>query len=256
MKAFIGLLLVIGLLFVSSCTVVDPGTVGVRVSLGTVSPSPVDPGVAFRLPLVTTIKEVNVRHQVDSSHASCFSKDLQAVNVNYSVQYRIPATNAVKLYTDYSGDPLPTLITPRLYEALKQQSAQHDAEQLVQKRSEFGQAALQDLRKSLGDLIEITELNITNVDLSPQLSHAIEMKMVEQQKAQAKKYELERENQQAAITIVQAKAEAESIQIKAEALAKSPNFIELEIVKKWDGRSPSTVVTEGGGAKVILPVTK
>ena len=73
----------------------------------------------------------------------------------------------------------------------------------------------------------------------------------------AKQYELDKETKQAEITLVKAKAEAEAIQVTAAALAKSPSVIDLEVVKKWDGRSPTTLVVGGenvGGAKIVLPI--
>jgi prohibitin 2 len=178
------------------------------------------------------------------------------VKVKYAVMYKIPDAAVVKLYREFKGDAYQTLVDPRLQEALKQVTALHNAEQLVQNRDQIRTDALLRLKALVGDMITIVDLSITNVDLSDQLEHAIEQKMVKQQESLAKRFELDKERQEAEITLVKAKAEAESIQVKAKALAESPNVIDLEIIKKWNGVSPSTVVVGGGGkaANVVLPL--
>ena len=70
--------------------------------------------------------------------------------------------------------------------------------------------------------------------------------MFEQQKAQI----------EAQIAVVRAKGEAESISIRGEALAQNPELIDLEIVRKWNGRAPRVVGGEAGGAKMILPLNR
>jgi prohibitin 2 len=251
------LLLLAVVLGLGSCTVVDPGHRGVRVSMGKVDPNPLGEGTAFKLPFVTTVHEVNVQQQTVGGETSCFSKDLQTVKVKYALLYRVPESQVVKLYQEYKGDPYESLVEPRLQEALKQVTAVHPAEEMVQQRDVIRAAALEKVKQSVGEVITVVDLSIVNIDLSDQLEHAIEAKMVKQQESLAKTYELDKETKQAEITLVKAKAEAQAIEVTAAALAKSPNVIDLEVVKKWDGRSPTTLVVggdAGGGAKVVFPV--
>lgn len=72
----------------------------------------------------------------------------------------------------------------------------------------------------------------------------------------AKVYELQKAQKEAEITVVNAKAEAEAVEIKGKAIEMSPEVIQLEIAKKWDGHTPQTVVTSGGGANILLPLNK
>jgi prohibitin 2 len=254
------LLLLVLVLGFGSCTVVNPGHRGVRVSMGKVDPAVLGEGTALKLPFVTTIHEVNVQQQTVSGETPCFSKDLQTVKVKYALLYRIPEAKVVDLYQQYKGDPYESLVDPRLQEALKQVTAVHPAEELVQKRDVIRMAALAKVKETVGDMVNVVDLSIVNIDLSDQLEHAIEQKMVKQQESLAKQYELDKETKQAEITLVKAKAEAEALEVTAAALAKSPNVIDLEVVKKWDGRSPTTLVVGGGngenagGAKVVFPI--
>jgi len=115
---------------------------------------------------------------------------------------------------------------------------------------------LRRLKVALGELLFIADVNITNVDLSQQLEQAIEQKVVREQEALAKGYELERERRQAEITIVRAEAEAKAVRIKGEALKLTPEVIQFEIAQRWDGKAPSAVSTGQGGANILLPIGK
>ena len=249
----IAVVFVVGLILIASgCSVVDPGHRGVAVSMGSVDPAVKPEGVVWHAPWAS-IHEVNVQQQTVEGSAECFSKDMQTVKVKFAIQYRIPESQVVKLYQEFKGDPFQSLVAPRVQEAVKQVTAIYPAEDLVQKRDVIRTEGLAKLKSLVGDSVTIVDLSIVNIDLSDQLEAAIEQKMVKQQESLAKKYEFEKEKQQAEITIVQAEAEAKSIQVKAEALAKSPNIIGLEIIRKWNGVAPSTLVI-GSEVPAVLPV--
>lgn len=103
-------------------------------------------------------------------------------------------------------------------------------------------------------LLDLVDLPINNIDLTKELEHAIEQKQIKEQEALAKKYELDKAKRDAEITVVNATAEAKAVQIKGAALRAAPEVIELEIAKKWDGKSPATVVVGKGGANTLLPL--
>ncbi len=103
-------------------------------------------------------------------------------------------------------------------------------------------------------LVRLVDLPINNIDLTDDLERAIEQKQIKEQEALAKRYELEKAKREAEITIVNAEAEAKAVRIKGDALRSAPEVIELEIAKKWDGKTPSTVVVGKGGGNVLLPL--
>jgi prohibitin 2 len=243
-------------LFLFGCfTIVPPGHRGVRVTLGSTASEALTEGINFKWPMISSIELFTTQQGTTASKAECFSKDLQMVDMSFAVMSRISEGRVVELYQKFHGDVYQTLIEPRAQESLKQITAQYNAEELVQKRDEVRHKALDVLRKAVGEYAVIADLNIVNVTLSKELEHAIEAKMVRQQESLAKRFELEKEQMQAQITVVQAKAEAESVKIKGEAITTNPMVIQLEIAKKWDGKSPTTLVTGGAsGASVVFPV--
>lgn len=254
-------LVVVGILLlivaVTSFHIVPPGNRGVRVTLGRVAAEPLGEGAALKWPFgISEIVDISVQQQTVQGEADCFSKDLQTIKIAYAVLYRLNVNSVVELYQQYKGDPYVSLIAPRLQEAIKQVASGYQAEELVQQRSQVRERTLQALRQAVGDKVEVVDVNVMNIDLTDELERAIENKMVQQQQALAKNFELEREVKQAEITIVQAKAEAEAVKIKGEALASAPTVVQLEIAKKWDGRAPQTLVVGPGasGADVVFPI--
>lgn len=258
----IACLVILGL-GIDSFQIVEPGNRGVSVTLGKVDQSARAEGIAFKLPIITTIKIIPIKQITIGSNAPCFSSDLQTINVSYNVLYRIPENRVVELYQQFSGDPYKALVEPRAQEILKQITATYRAEDVVKNREKIKHAVLSKLQEALGcttegggtgALIHIVDFVISNVDLTNELEKAIENKQVMEQSALAKNYELQKEQKEAEITVVRARAEAESVRIKGEALKQSPDVIQLEIVKKWDGKTPQVVSTAGGGANIILPL--
>lgn len=252
----LGAILVITLIVAvaSSYKIVPPGHRGVSVTLGKVDPAARGEGLTFRKPLIEDMIIIPVQQITIKGETTCFSSDLQTVLVAYSVLYRIPESKVVELYRSYSGNPYHTLVEPRLHEVVKQVSAKYRAEDIVKNREAIKIAAVDKLKTELAGLIDIIDVPITNIDLTKELERAIEQKQVKEQEALAKEYELQKAKKEAEITIVNARAEAESVKIKGDALKNSPDVISLEIVKKWDGKSPQSVVLEKGGANVLLPL--
>ena len=94
-----------------------------------------------------------------------------------------------------------------------------------------------------------------DISLSANLEAAIERKMVQEQEANKAVFEQQKAQIEAQIAVIRARGEAESIRIRGEALAKNPELIDLEIISKWNGRTPRIVGSGVGGAQMILPLS-
>lgn len=231
--------------------VVQPGTRGVAVTLGTVSPEFKPEGFGFRQPFLTHIQPISVRQQTRPMPAECYSSDLQQVKMEVHVLYRVPEHSVVKIFQEYAGEPFDNLIAPRVQEALKEVAATQSAEQIVKRREEIKTRALELARKKIGaDFLIVTDLVIFNLALSPELETAIEMKMVQEQEAEKAKFTQLKAQIEADTAIIRAKGEAEAIQVRGTALRANPDFIKLQILQNWNGRSP--LVVGGGESNIML----
>ena len=256
LKRLIGVLILIfaAVILGSSATyVVQPGTRGVAVTLGTVAPDFKPEGFGFKQPFLTQILPISVRQQTRPMPAECYSSDLQQVKMEVHVLYRVPERSVVKIFQEYAGEPFDNLIAPRVQEALKEVAATRSAEQIVKQREEIKMCALELARRKIGaDFLEVADLVIFNLALSAELESAIELKMVQEQEAEKAKFTQLKAKIEADTAIIRAKGEAEAIQVRGTALRANPDFIKLQILQNWNGRSPLVVGGTGGGSGNIL----
>lgn len=249
---------VIGIM-ISGSYIVEPGTRGIKVRLGTVSEDFLPEGFGLKMPFITKIVPIPIKQITKDVEAQCYSSDLQQVNIKMRVLYRIPEKSVVRIYREYAGDPFESLIIPRVEEAIKEVVALQSAELVVKKREEIKTKALASARQKLGDLLVIEDIALVNTDLSDQLEAAIEAKMVQEQEAAKAQFVRQKAEIEAQTAVVRAKGEAEAIEIRAKALENNPEVIELQVVEKWDGKTP-TVISIGGDASkngatnILLPL--
>jgi prohibitin 2 len=237
-----------------STYVVEPGHRGVVVTMGRVQPHFAPEGFGMKAPLVSTVIPISVRQLTAEMKAECYSSDLQQVNADLRILYRIPEVSVVSIYQQYAGDPFESLIAPRVSEAIKEVTALQSAESIVKKREEIKSKALMFAREKIGQLLVLEDLVIQNISLSSELEHAIEAKMVQEQEAAKARFIQQKAEIEANTAVIRAKGEAQAIEIRGKALKDNPGLIHLQIVEKWDGKSPQVVGGSGAGANVILPL--
>lgn len=244
------LIFVVVIMAASGTYVVHPGYRGVQVTMGKVSPAFKPEGFGMKAPFITRIYPISVRQQTAEDKAECYSSDLQQIQIELRVLFRIPEASVVKLFQEYYGEPFESLVAPRVQEALKEVTALQSAEQIVKNRETIKTRALELARKKTGTLLVIEDIVIQNITLTKELETAIEAKMVQEQDASKSKYFQQRAQIEADTAVIKAKGEAESIRIRGQALKENPTYIDLQIVDKWDGLTP--LVIGGGGDNVVL----
>lgn len=255
--AGIAVLVFVVIVLVSSGTyVVQPGYRGVAVTLGRVSPDFKPEGFGFKKPFITHIQPMSVRQQTRTAPAECYSSDLQTVKMVVNILYRVPEQSVVKVFQQYAGEPFDNLIAPRVQEAIKEVAATMSAEQIVKRREDVKQMALDLARKKIGaDFLDVVDIVLYNIQLSPELEQAIEQKMVQEQEAAKAKFTQMKAQIEAQTAVIRAKGEAEAIAVRGSALRTNPEFIKLQIIQNWNGHSP-LVVGADGAANMLLQLDK
>jgi len=262
--SLIGGALLIFVLIVSATsmtTVVEPGSRGIRVTLGKVSPTFEGEGLKFKAPFITEIVQLSVRQQTEELSTECYSSDLQQVRATMRILYRIPENAVVPLFRDYEGAEYQALIAPRVVEALKEAASAQSAELIVQNREAIKLQTLEATRKKIGELpeggplISIEDITLSDLTLSAELNAAIEQKMTQREEAERARFVQRQAEIEAQTVIIKAKGDAESIDIRGKALRESPAFLKLQIVERWDGTSPLVIGgATGTGANVLMPL--
>jgi prohibitin 2 len=237
-----------------STYIVDPGHRGVRVVLGKVSQFSLPEGFGFKAPFIARVVLVNVRQQSKKMRADCFSSDLQQITTELRVLYSIPESSAVSVFRDYLGDPFETLVAGRVHEALKEVTARHRAEEIVQNRERVKAETLESSRIKIGDILYIHDIVIEEIVLSRMLEQAIEQKMVQEQEVFRSGFRQRQIQTEAQTAIIAARGEARALELRGAAIRENPTFLKLQIVDRWNGTTPIVVGGQVGGAEMLLPI--
>jgi prohibitin 2 len=252
---FFLLTIVVVLLFFTAT--VETGSVGVITNFGKVTGTVLDSGWHIVGP-VDHVTDVSIRTINAQTDADCFSSDLQEVKITMAVQTHITKENATKIYQNYGLDYMGQA-TPKIIDALKAETAKYEAAEIIANRDRIRSEALKAAQGRLSGFVEVDDLSIVNVEFSDDYEKAIEAKQVAQQRAEQAKYELQQAQIDADTKVAAAKGEAQAIEIRGDALAKNPAVIDLELINKWDGKAPETLVTNGTGgnspASIVLPIS-
>lgn len=251
------------------CQTVEPGQRAVLVDLGQIQEPLKGEGWHFGCFLAMTcdFHVVSIRTQKEILSAPCFTSDLQQVTMKFVVLYRIPEAQVINVYRQYHGDPFSILVLPRAQEAVKEVSANKTAEHMVKDREAVKSQALAALQSKIGDTVIIEDLVIEDIELSKELSQAIEQKMIQEQEAAKAKFtklkaEIDAEiataraKGEADASLLKAKAEAEAIRIRGDALQKNPGVLQLTLIEKWNGESPRIISGASGGVSLLLPAAE
>ena len=240
----------------ASSYIIEPGTRGVMITLGKASDQFLPEGFGFRTPFITRIVPVVIQQRTVALRADCFSSDLQQVSLEVRVLYRVPESSVVQIFREFAGDPFDSLIAPRVQEAMKEITAVLSAEQIVKGRDEVKAKAIIAARLKIGEMLTVEDIVIRDIHLSKELETAIEAKMVAEQEAARARFTQVQTQVEANTAVIRAEGEAKAIRVRGEALKLNPAYLRLQIVEKWNGKSPLVVPADpnNSGPGLLLPL--
>ena len=262
-KVIIGVVivaLVIGLiLFFASTAIVPTGHIGVVTLYSKVQEKYLDAGFHIVKPFVEDVHDIDIRTQKYQGTVEGSAKDLQIVNVTMSINYQIKPEKASELYAKVGKNYNDTILNPALQSGLKAAIAKFTAEEMITKRSEVANAITEELNSRLDEYFLITAVNLENIGFTDEFNKAVEAKTTNQQKAEAEKAQLEIIKVQNEQKINTAEAEAKVRELQSQSVTeKSLEQLRLEIqrelVNKWDGHYPTTML--GDSANILFDLGK
>jgi regulator of protease activity HflC (stomatin/prohibitin superfamily) len=237
----------------SSATIVDPGHRGVRITLGKVSPVPLEEGLHFKIPMIQHIEQLDVKTIRWADATQAYTQDVQQADVSFTLTYSLEPSFTVDMYRTVGIDWSQKLIGQVVFEELKREIGQHEAVALIAARDQAARAIETGVRAQLADKhILVSGLQITNIDYTQEFENSVEQKVIAQQKAIEEQNRTVQIEQQAKQKVISAQAEAESIRIRTNALGANPRLVEWEAVQKWDGKLPQYQL---GGATPFINIT-
>lgn len=249
------ILVIIALLVFSSLTIIPEGHIGVKTRLGAIVSSDLAAGPHFKIPLIESIKAIDIREQVYEISTPAYTKDTQTVeNLQVKLNYQYDLSQLSQVIRTIGIENVESkLVIPQVNSVLKNAVGRFKAEELVQNRSALQEQVESELRESLAASgIIVSAFNVENIDFEDAFEEVIRAKVAAEQEALRMQNETVAKEEQARQQIIAAEAEAESQRIKAEAeayaieliqkqLQASPEYIQLKMVEKWNGQWPQVM---------------
>lgn len=216
-----------GLILFSCMSFVPTGHTGIQTTFGRVNDGTLDAGLAWHAPWVSVVNMDNREQRVPFT-LEAFSKDIQQVDIQGSINININKATAMNLYREVGVNYVNVFVTPRIQEDVKIVIARYTAENLISNRQVASDTIYELIKEELTEKgINVISLALENVDFTDAFEAAVEAKQVATQEAQRAQTEQERmtmeEEAAAKRAVIVANAEAEKAKIAAQA--------DLEVVK-------------------------
>ena len=264
----------IGLILFSCMSFVPTGHTGIQTTFGRVNDGTLDAGLAWHAPWVNVVNMDNREQRVPFT-LQAFSKDIQQVDIQGSINININKATAMNLYREVGINYVNIFVTPRIQEDVKIVIARYTAENLISNRQAASDTIYELIKEELTEKgINVISLALENVDFQESFENAVEAKQVaaqnklaeETRQAQktmeeeaAAKRAIIAANAEAEKAKIAAQADLEVVKIQAEAAlyagekeaemnkriseALTPELIRYYWIKQWNGKLP-TVSTD------------
>lgn len=247
---FIGLII-----FFAGTTIVPTGHIGVVTLYSKVQDNYLDSGFHTIKPFVEDVHDVDIRTQKYSNTVEGSAKDLQIVNITMSINYQIKPEKVTDLYAKVGEHYDDIILNPALQSGLKASMAKYTAEEMITKRAEVASSITEELNTALNEYFTISAINLENIAFTDEFNKAIEAKTTNQQKAEAEKAQLEivKVQNEQKINTAEAEAQVRALQAQSvteQSLEQQKLDIQRELVQKWDGHYPTTML--GSGENILF----
>ncbi|MCI5745899.1 MAG: prohibitin family protein [Erysipelotrichaceae bacterium] len=226
-----------GVLVPGSFHQVEAGQVAVVKRLGKVVKTRT-PGTYFDFYLTNTYTFFDTTVQRIDIKTVSYSSDAQTMEIQMTVQYKIDASKAENILTEYlTMDSLSQRIEKVADDNVKSVLSKYTAMKIIETRASISPEVETIIKEAVGDryFATITAVNLTNIDFTDEFEKAVEDKVVAEQQKEAAitkaKQELEVAKLTAQAKIEQARGDAESQKIIASASAEAMAIKIVELAK-------------------------
>jgi regulator of protease activity HflC (stomatin/prohibitin superfamily) len=201
-----------------SCTVIRQGEVGVKRQLGKVDYRPMEQGLRFYNPFVTTIFRMQVNTINMEVTVPLPSREGLTIASEVSILYRVDRNEAPRVFDEIGMQYERTVIMPVFRSAVSDVSARFYAKDMHSgERSTIEEQIREGMMQVLGPRgFIIDNVLLKTISLPADLSRAIEEKLRAEQEAQRMEFTKQRERLEAERSLIQAEGEQKAKIAQAE----------------------------------------
>ncbi|MBC8112545.1 MAG: prohibitin family protein [Verrucomicrobia bacterium] len=209
----------LAILSLSSCTIIRQGEIGVKRTLGKISPLALPEGPRTYNPLVATVIKMSTRTENIEVKLNLPSKEGLTITSEISILYRIKPAMAPVIFQNIGLGYADEIIVPVFRSAAADISSKFYAKDL-----HSGERALieKNIRDQMASILEpkgfiVENVLLKSIQLPAGLARSVEEKLQAEQEAQRMEFVKEKERRDAERRIIQAEGEKNSQIIAAEA---------------------------------------
>lgn len=218
-----------------------PGFSAIHLRLGSVRKVHREPGFHLKAPVIDTIVPLDMRIKKSVIKTEAFSHDLQVIDVEVAINYRIQ--DPLNVYQNIGSQYEQTVIDPFTQESLKAVIAMFTAEELTQQRETAKGIVKENLSTALQNVnIKLVDFNFIHVDFQEEFIHSVERKQIAQQRAKESQFDTQRIKEIAKQT--KEKADAQAYALKVQKEMATPQLAFLKAIEKWDGKLPRIMTSD------------
>lgn len=260
----IGGLALFAILFVANCgIIIDTGKVGVKVFFGSVRDGYIPEGFHLKNPFYN-IRQTSIQLQIMEADAAAdivtLSKDQLEMQIDATQPFRVMPSAAAWLYQNVGDDFYNQVLLPAARTSTRQAVSRFNAQELVSTKrdslaivlnqymimavdsilSEFTTSLLQKPNM----VFDFPRALVRNIALPEKLKDAIELKLTNQQEAEAMAYKLQKERQ-----------EAERKKIEAQGIQAFQTIVTQGITEnllKWKGIEATEKLAASPNTKFVI----
>lgn len=247
-----GLLVLFGAIFFWPLTSIPAGHVGLVSLFGNVQQETLAPGLHVINPMAH-VMDFNVQQRKLSVNGEVGTRDLQSVHAQVTVNYTPSGSGAVSLYTGFGTNYADVIIPPAAQDRLKAVTSHFTAEELITKREEVRSKArtaiTEAIRERSNGAIAVNDVVIADFGFVASFKQAIEAKQVAEQAALTEKNNADKAKWLAQQAIETARGQAAAF--TAQSAAITPQMIQMEWIRKWNGTLPQYQLGTSGATPLI-----
>lgn len=249
----------------SSCAIIRPGEVALKVKYGKIQPGILLPGAHGRGIMGTKIERFDTRVIEYSNNLGFHSKEGIEVTSETTLLYHLIPDSVQSIYQKFDGYYQNTLIINNLITALRQEGLNHNAVELITQRVEIEQSIKDELIETVGKYgFSIDLVLIKDIDLPVAVTQTIQAKLNAEQVSKKTEIDLEIQRQNLDYKIEKQKKESERLLIESEAIKKSQDILNtsltdkliqfkaLDITKELVKSSNAKIIITDGKSPIIL----
>ena len=251
---FVYLIVAIAVLL-SSCAVIRPGEVALKVKYGKIKPEIMTPGKYARGIFGTRIERFDTRVIEYSKKLGFHSREGIEVTSELTLLYHLVPDSVQSIYQKFNGYYQNTLIVNNLITALRQEGLNHNAIELITQRAEIENSIKEKLIMTIGKYgFSVDLILIKEIDLPDEITRTIQSKLTAEQVSKKTEidldiqrknlnYQIEKEKMEAELEVAKQrialdfvvekqKKESERLLIESEAIKKSQDILNSSLTDK------------------------